>query len=767
MSKLIFSTLSTVLLLLLVSCGGDTQPLPTQRTVSHLHAAAARIDADDARYEDLVQRLYLGYFGRPADPAGLTFYTHAYHRANAPETVSGLYSSYANDPAVRELLDSFANSVESNELYYKGSALSFGFIAAFYENLFSRQPDRAGLDFWNRALDKGLITPQHALLSIMAGAVGSDAELLNRKISLAKLFTSTLESSADPAIYAGQLPALMLRALLRSVPAMADQPTASKAAISDIVQRLTDLARGSYQEVATEDHRILLLASAAQQNYNGERLQQLAAALITDLNSIHPGGRKWSVTIATAENTVPRIRDQLRGYHSAMLIGMVPVPTYDGKPAIDPYRLLDCPELAVDEAGVLTSYSFAVADLKCKNGLVISILRGGTYETEIDEVARKLDQMTAYHRNSSKANTGWNRRVAFVDALWGGSQMATQQGLDAAVAAQNMYSPGSFSYVNSGNSAQLLSKFVDCISNNYEVCGVNLSGQAERITFEGPGKLINMNTSDITSWRPADLGTSLIKAKYIPVISAGTQDFLTENSIGNRLLMQGNALLTRGSTVEGGLSSDYMDNRIRSEFPLLRQGATFAEALYGLMEGTYDSIQGDPYITMRSALVGKQPKLVIDGLHYNSGTVALNLTLPDSVNGTIIRKVITYSNRGDADLHLRLAIMPRHIGYKAENSSARYKAGPSEDFTIFTEWLQVFSDGRILQWPEFEVESSDGAMHATLQPGQSMAVQYEFRIALDTQGAPRQKGQYSWDMFNTSDDPDNMRTIITMQVTSR
>lgn len=747
-------------LLFLASCGGNPEANHKTRGSGAVPRTMSFTDASDAAYEDLVQQLYIAYFGRPADPAGLVFYAHAYHAANAPTTIGQLYAAYGTNQAVRDLVDSFAWSQESNQLYNMGSNIAQGFVSAVYDNMFSRQPDKVGGEFWERVLRDGVATRANVALSIMAGAAGSDAELITRKLGVAKQFTQAIDAGGNRAIYTGNVPNLILRAMIRSVPAMPDA-AAVQASITATTLRLSSLASGQYEEIAPGTHNILLLASTEQAAANGARIAALASALAVDLNQLRPGGQAWSVQLATAAATVPEIRDQLRPYNSALLIGRVPVPELAGGAKLDLYRLPDCPFMRADSAGTVTAFSDAGVDPRCKNGRIISILRGTSAQTDITEVAGKLDQMIAYHKASSAANGGWAKTLRYIGAAWFGGDNARQQGQLDAWTGMTMYAQGNISDIHTGSGAQRRDSFVDCITNNNEACIVNLHGAPTSVAFEGPGAPGVFYSSDSVDWSPADLGTQSVKAKYLAFDSCSTHALNIDGSIGTSLLMRGNALLTRGNVVTSWIDNHREEDDVRQEFAMLQDGSTFAEALFARMEGTPGSIQGDPYITMRPAPTGKLPKLVIDGKHYNSGAVAFPVDLPDSVDGTKLSHVITYSNRGDADLHLRLAVVPSRIGF--DNGSPQgYQAEGSDGSVIYIEFLQTYSDGVVLAWPQFETETFTGAMHATLRPGQSVAVIYRLNVPVGADGKPLRTGRQSWEIVNTSDDPGSKRVIMTM-----
>lgn len=760
MHMLIRSATLAFFLLLLASCGGGGQQVQTSGGPIAVVPSPGTSGAVESVYENLIQQLYIAYFGRPADPAGLASHAQAFSAAKAPTTIGGLYEAYAINSSVRTLVDDFANSVESHQLYNMGANLAHGPVYAIYDNLFSREPDSAGADYWAGQLKDGHVSRSSAILAILAGSKGSDADLIARKVRIATQFTHALDAAGQRAIYDGQVARLIVRAMIHSVPSMRDD-SAVLASIDNVRSRLSALSSGTFVEAAGGVHKIVLLASTDQLASNGARLSALADALTSDLNNLRLGGPSWTVTIVPAAGTVAAIREQLRPFDSAILIGRVPVATSDGAPRIDVYRLPACPLLKVNDSGEVSNFSSAGIDPRCKNGLVISILRGQSPNTESGDVARKLDQMIAYHKSSSVGNSSWARALRYIEAAWLGGPDAHQAGQSDAWAGMTMFPLDAINYLDTGTSVQRRDAFVDCVTHNNEICGANLHGAPRSIQFEGPGTPGAFYSSDSIEWSPLNLAGLSVKAKYIALDSCSTQNFLYDQSVGTVLLMNGNALLTRGNVETTLISNRHEEYTIRNEYAMLQNGSTFVDALYGVMETTPNNVQGDPFITMRPVPLGPQPKLVIDGTHYNRGALALPVNLPDSVGGSKLTQVVTYSNRGDADLHLRIGVVPTRAGVDA-GSSQGFEPLDTNGSVFYVEFVQTFSDGRVLAWPSFDVETYGGVMRATLKPGQSVAVTYHLNVPVGADGTPKRLGQYVSEVVNTSNDPASGRVIMTM-----
>lgn len=761
MRKLIRLAALSVFLVCLVSCGGSQEPAQ-ERHVSALSANASANAAAD--YEEVIQQLYIGYFGRPADPGGLAYYTETFRKANAPTTILGLLSAFKTNVGVRAELESFALSDESQKLYPSCAwvGCDYTWIYAVYQGLFSRDPDVDGSQYWVNELDTKGATRAAVLLSVMAGAQSADAQLVARKVRMAVQFTRALDAAGQRGAYGGQLANVIVRAMLHNSPALADD-AAVQANIDATILRISNLATGTVEEGGADSRKVLLLASAERLSDSGGRLSALADAMGNDLNQLRQNGVVWSVTVAKAANSVSAIRSQLKGYDGVILVGQVPVPVGGGAPFLDAYRLLDCPDFQVDSTGVVqNALAQHSADPRCQIGLIVSVLRGTTVQSDSAEVANKLDQMIAYHRASNVANAGWGQRFRFIEAGWFGGPENQWGDLSSNWLGTNLYAASAISYLNEGSSVQRRAAFLDCIGQSIEMCGLNVHGAPEYVAFEGPGAAGAFYSSDTTNWFGTELAPQSVKAKYIDLVSCSTQNFLGENSVGTSLLMRGSALLTHGQIAVVGVSSNYQNDLIKNEYALLQSGSTFAESLYGRMEGTPRSMQGDPYITMRPSPVGALPKLVIDGKHYRGGVATIPIMMSDAVGGTSVTRIISFSNRGNADLNVRIGSLFAVTGVDYGTAQGgEWEYGYNAQYQ--TALTQIFSDGRVLSWPDFALESNGGAMPVMLKPGQSVAITYKLSVRTGTDGKPNRTGLYTGQLAITSDDPESARIYLAVQ----
>ncbi len=121
-----------------------------------------------------IQQLYLAYFQRPADLAGLGYWTYALE----------------NGFSLTGIRDQFAKASEFQNLIAGKSHAQV--VDTFYMNLFGRHADVTGLTFYANALDHGDATVSQVVNDIIQGASGGDVDIIYNKVVAGELFTTAL-----------------------------------------------------------------------------------------------------------------------------------------------------------------------------------------------------------------------------------------------------------------------------------------------------------------------------------------------------------------------------------------------------------------------------------------------------------------------------------------------------------------------------------------------------------------------------------------------
>lgn len=203
---------------LVAGCGGSNQTGTMEARAPQLAASviltAAQPSVKVEDYEDVVQQIYIAYFGRPADAGGLAYFEAQFLNAHAPTTLAALIQAYNTNPAIKGLIDSFSTSAESQALYPGDNA---EFVSAIYRNLFNRTADDGGKTYWAPLIDSGALTRSLAALSIMGGAQSTDAAVIKNKTTVARLFTGALDNEAKAKAYSGLDANIVVRTMLGTV----------------------------------------------------------------------------------------------------------------------------------------------------------------------------------------------------------------------------------------------------------------------------------------------------------------------------------------------------------------------------------------------------------------------------------------------------------------------------------------------------------------------------------------------------------------------
>jgi hypothetical protein len=131
-----------------------------------------------------VQKLYVAYFTRPADVAGLAYWANIL--TNAPNGYQVISSH-------------FAESAEYQATYAGMDNRST--VNAVYQHLFGRAAETAGVDYWANLLDRHAITIDNVVTQIAAGAQGTDKVAYNGKVSVAAAFTDHMDLAVEQQAY--------------------------------------------------------------------------------------------------------------------------------------------------------------------------------------------------------------------------------------------------------------------------------------------------------------------------------------------------------------------------------------------------------------------------------------------------------------------------------------------------------------------------------------------------------------------------------------
>ncbi len=173
-----------------------------------------------AASDALITQIYIGYFNRAPDPAGLNYWVGQLQ---------------AGMPAVA-IADSFARQPEATSTYSfladPVSRPADAFLTSVYNNLFNRAPDAAGLAYWKGELAAGKPVGR-MIVDIISGAQGSDKTVIDNKVTVAHSYVAQLGDTAGEIFRIGD-----------ARRAVADVDT-SQASVTQAVQSLQKLGIGN------------------------------------------------------------------------------------------------------------------------------------------------------------------------------------------------------------------------------------------------------------------------------------------------------------------------------------------------------------------------------------------------------------------------------------------------------------------------------------------------------------------------------------------
>lgn len=175
-----------------------------------------------AASQALVQKLYVAYYGRPADPVGLEVW------ALAIDANKGQVST--------AIVNAFGASAESTALF--GNMSTSQKVNAIYKQLFGRDAEPAGLLAWATAIDDGRVSAAGAALEILNGAAGDDKTTINNKLKAAAAFTAALDTTAEITAYSGDTVANAARSFLAGVTTATPSTDAVNTAVATVLNNV-------------------------------------------------------------------------------------------------------------------------------------------------------------------------------------------------------------------------------------------------------------------------------------------------------------------------------------------------------------------------------------------------------------------------------------------------------------------------------------------------------------------------------------------------
>ncbi|MBY0454575.1 MAG: DUF4214 domain-containing protein [Burkholderiaceae bacterium] len=142
-----------------------------------------------------VHQFYVGYYGRPADTAGLAYWQ------NQTESAA---------------LAGFSGSAEFTN-QYAGLTTTQDQVTKVYNNLLGRAPDADGLAYWSGEITAGRQTLGTLLLSVIKNAQGKDVTTIADRVAYSTSFSAALDTLTEINAYNGTTATNLSRVQMGSI----------------------------------------------------------------------------------------------------------------------------------------------------------------------------------------------------------------------------------------------------------------------------------------------------------------------------------------------------------------------------------------------------------------------------------------------------------------------------------------------------------------------------------------------------------------------
>ena len=171
---------------------------------------------------DQVQKAYIAYFGRPAEPGGLEYWMEA-------DSEAEMHAQFASS---QEYLNHYADFLDDAGNIVEPGAL----LNQVYLNLFNREVEPGGVAWYAPALMDGSLTIDNVVIEVLAGASGADLTAVNCKLEASDAFTALAAATSFPG-YDGPNDAAAANQWLSGI---YDEATKDAALESDALQDAVD-----------------------------------------------------------------------------------------------------------------------------------------------------------------------------------------------------------------------------------------------------------------------------------------------------------------------------------------------------------------------------------------------------------------------------------------------------------------------------------------------------------------------------------------------
>ena len=129
--------------------------------------------------QENVTKLYIAFFDRAPDAGGLKYWVDT-------------------KLSLEQIASFFFDQIETREKYPEGLT-DADFIIEVYANLFAREPDTGGFEYWLGILENGHMSRSAFIVAVINGALDDDAKILDNKTKVGLAFVKDGGDDIDEA----------------------------------------------------------------------------------------------------------------------------------------------------------------------------------------------------------------------------------------------------------------------------------------------------------------------------------------------------------------------------------------------------------------------------------------------------------------------------------------------------------------------------------------------------------------------------------------
>lgn len=298
------------------------------------------------QYTEAIQKLYVAYFLRPAEPGGLAFWESALLRNGGDTSAINAQFSISSE---------YTNT-------YAGMN-NRAIVDAIYRNLFGRAAEEGGLQYWADLLNTQRITIANVVSEVANGAQNEDLAAIVGKVKFATAFTKSLDTPEKVSLYAGEEAGSAVRKNLSEV-IDANGGALAVQRVPHLIDELSYLAQNKNQSGSA------LVLSAENDVLQGGAARDSFTATALSLNNgdvLEGGANKDSLHITASGNYVAASQAKLSNIELISVAG-------DAGVVVDSRNWQGVRNVTAQSVGETTLTSSANVDVTIQNRLATGVL---------------------------------------------------------------------------------------------------------------------------------------------------------------------------------------------------------------------------------------------------------------------------------------------------------------------------------------------------------------------------------------------------------